>query len=93
MVNFLSLLFYLSPQSPSIPPSSICPGPQKCLVGNLVRARLSLQACQRRSAVIWCEVYASVPASQGQGLVTDVFYSSVSYVFSFFLHCSFCFDK
>lgn len=38
-------------------------------------------------------MYASVQASQGQGKVIDVSYSSVSYVFSSFLHRSFCFDK
>lgn len=63
--------------------------------GNLVRAHLTfpLQACQTQSAVIWCEMCALVQVSQGQVLVIDVAYSSVSCVFSPSLHSGLCLHK
>lgn len=74
--------------SPSSPPPSAQLGPWRnaCWVTLRGLASLPLPACHPQSAVIWCEIHASAGASQGQGLVIDVSYSSVSCVFSSSFH-------
>lgn len=52
-----------------------------------------LQACQPQSAVIWRELCALAQGSQGQGLVIDVAYSSVSCVFPCPLLTGLCLGK
>lgn len=97
MVIFHWKLLHPSPQSPSISLFSSLPlftlAARNAWWVTLWGLTSPLQACQPQSAVIWCEMYALVQASQGQGLVIIVSYSSVSYVSSSSLHSSFCLDK
>lgn len=86
-------MFTSHPHLPLNHPPSLALVPNACMLGNLVRARPPLRGCQPQSAVILCEMCGLVQGSQGQGLVIDVAYSSVSCVFSPSLHSGHCLDK